>query len=65
MIAKIIAYGDSRESAIKKMQQALKELVIDGIKTNTELHLRILEDKQYRHGETTIHFLEQKLEREQ
>ena len=64
MIAKIITYGDTRSSAIKRMQQALQELVIDGIKTNIDLHLRILEDEHYLEGATTIHFLEHKLEKE-
>lgn len=64
MIAKIITYGDDRLSAIKRMKQALQELVIDGIKTNIDLHLRILDDPNYLNGETTIHFLEKKLEAE-
>src|SRR3989338_8978178 len=38
LIAKIIAYGDSRENALIKMRNALEEMVIEGIKTNLSLH---------------------------
>ena len=64
MIAKIIAYGQDRETAIMRMRHALHETVIDGIKTNLSLHLKILDDPDYRAGNITIHFLEKKLERE-
>jgi len=61
MIAKIITHGDTRESAITRMRGALSELVIDGIKTNTSLHLDILNDAAFQAGGTNIHFLEKKL----
>ena len=63
MIAKIIAYGQDRDTAIKRMRHALHETVIDGIKTNLPLHLKVLDDPDYQAGITTIHFLEKKLER--
>ena len=58
MIAKIIAYGESREIAIARMQNALNELIIDGIKTNTALHKKILKDPGFLKGGTNIHYLE-------
>ena len=61
MIAKIITHGDTRENAINRMRGALSELVIDGIKTNTALHLDILNDAAFQAGGTNIHFLEKKL----
>jgi acetyl-CoA carboxylase biotin carboxylase subunit len=39
----------------------LNELVIDGIKTNTPLHKRILADENFKNGGTNIHYLEKKL----
>lgn len=58
LIGKIISYGDTREIAIAKMKNALKEIVIDGIKTNIPLHQRILEDKKFLQGGVNIHYLE-------
>ena len=43
MIGKLITYGENRDVAIARARNALNELVIDGIKTNTPLHKRILE----------------------
>jgi acetyl-CoA carboxylase biotin carboxylase subunit len=61
MIGKIITHANTREEAIVRMQNALSELVIDGINTNTELHREILADAAFRQGGTNIHFLEKKL----
>jgi acetyl-CoA carboxylase, biotin carboxylase subunit len=61
MIGKLIAYGETREVAIARMKNALAELVIDGIKTNIELHLEILNDEGFKKGGTNIHYLEKKL----
>lgn len=58
MIAKVIAYGATRDIAIARMLNALNELVIDGIKTNIALHKRILQDPGFRAGGTNIHYLE-------
>jgi acetyl-CoA carboxylase biotin carboxylase subunit len=59
MIAKIICYGTDRASAISRMQHALDELIIDGIKTNVDLHRRILAEPNFQSGEFSIHTLEQ------
>jgi acetyl-CoA carboxylase biotin carboxylase subunit len=61
MIGKIITHANSREEAIVRMQNALSELVIDGIRTNIALHQEILADTAFRQGGTNIHFLEKKL----
>ena len=61
MIGKLIAYGENRTSALSRMRNALNELVIEGIKTNVPLHLRILDDAQFNEGGTDIHYLESKL----
>ncbi|HHV6366673.1 TPA: acetyl-CoA carboxylase biotin carboxylase subunit, partial [Haemophilus influenzae] len=54
MIAKLITYGDTREVAIRRMQNALSETIIDGIKTNIPLHELILEDENFQKGGTNI-----------
>lgn len=61
LIGKLIAYGNTRESAIARMQTALKEIGIDGIKTNVELQRDIMDDTHFQMGGTNIHYLEKKL----
>ncbi|QLB13632.1 biotin carboxylase /acetyl-CoA carboxylase carboxyltransferase subunit alpha [Bisgaardia hudsonensis] len=61
MIAKLITYGETRDIAIRRMQNALSETIIDGIKTNIPLHELILEDKNFQKGGANIHYLEEKL----
>lgn len=61
MIAKLITYGDTREVAIRRMQNALAETIISGIKTNIPLHELILSDENFQQGGTNIHYLEKKL----
>ncbi len=61
MIAKIITWGDDRESALSRMRTALDELVVDGIRTNTELHRDLVRDNAFAKGGVSIHYLEKKL----
>lgn len=64
MIGKLITYGENRGIAIARMRNALRELVVDGIKTNTDLQQRIMADENFQNGGTNIHYLEKKLESE-
>ncbi|PWQ94941.1 acetyl-CoA carboxylase biotin carboxylase subunit [Leucothrix pacifica] len=64
MIGKLIVHAEDRDSAIARMVGALDEMVIEGIKTNTPLQRRILEDDAFRAGGADIHYLEKKLESE-
>ncbi len=61
LIAEVIVKDKDREKTINKMKMALNELVINGIKTNKELHLRILEDNQFQNIGYYINYLEQEL----
>jgi acetyl-CoA carboxylase biotin carboxylase subunit len=58
MIAKVIAYGDTRAEAIARMRRALKEMKVDGIRTNIPFHLRMLEVESFIKGEATTKFIE-------
>ena len=58
MIAKLIAYGNTREEALARMRNALDELIIEGIKTNVSLHKKIINHPDFQQGKFTIHFLE-------
>ena len=61
MIAKVIACGDNRKSAVARMRTALNEMVIDGIKTNIVLHQEIFQHAAFKAGGTDIHYLEKRL----
>ena len=61
LIAKVIAYGDTREQAIARMRVALSEMIVEGIQTNLPLHQELMLDTAFMRGGTSIHYLEEKL----
>ena len=61
MVGKVISYGSTREQAIKRMQIALSEMVVEGIQTNIQLHRELMIDARFIEGGTNIHYLEHKL----
>jgi acetyl-CoA carboxylase biotin carboxylase subunit len=61
LIGKIITYGRDRSSALSRMRNALDEMVIDGIKTNIDLHADLVRDEAFKKGGVNIHYLEKKL----
>ncbi len=61
MIGKLIAHGETRDSALARIRTALAEVVIDGIETNIPLHRDIINDLAFMAGGTNIHYLEKKL----
>src|SRR5271170_7777862 len=61
LIGKIIAHGDTRETAIARMKNALAEMVIEGIRTNVALHQEIFNHAAFQKGGTDIHYLERRL----
>lgn len=58
MIAKIIAYGTTRNEAIAKMKRALEELVIDGIETNRDFVFQIIKTPDFIRGNFDTSFIE-------
>ena len=65
MIGKVITFSENRANAIIKMQNALDEMVIDGIKTNIPLQRLIMADKVFKKGGMNIHYLEKMLGEEE
>ncbi|EJL83391.1 acetyl-CoA carboxylase, biotin carboxylase subunit [Herbaspirillum sp. CF444] len=61
MVGKVISYGSTREQAIRRMQIALSEMVVEGISTNIPLHRELMVDARFIEGGTNIHYLEHKL----
>ncbi len=57
LIAKMIVHCNTRAEAICKMKRALEEFLIEGIKTNIPLHLKIMNEHDYIAGKVTIEFL--------
>ena len=61
LIAKIICHSEDRNSALNRVRNALNELVIDGIKTNTPLHRILANDPGFVNVDFNIHYLEKLL----
>ena len=57
LIAKLIVHADTRAEVIARAKAALREYVIDGIKTNIPLHLKILHDPDFNRGQFSTDFL--------
>ncbi|HJV56839.1 MAG TPA: acetyl-CoA carboxylase biotin carboxylase subunit, partial [Methylomirabilota bacterium] len=61
LIAKIIVHANDRGEAIARMQRALSETVVEGVKTTIPYHLKLLADPAFVAGESTLARLEQNL----
>ncbi len=61
LIAKVIAHGSTREEAIHRMIRALRTFMIEGVRTTIPLHLRILENEDFRAARFSTQFLEELL----
>lgn len=58
MIAKLICTAQTRDEAISTMERALSEFVIEGVKTTIPLHLKLMQDPNFRAGNFTTKFME-------
>lgn len=58
MIAKLITVAQTREEAITKMERALDEYFIEGIKTTIPFHVQLMKDEKFRKGDFTTKFME-------
>ena len=63
LLAKVIVYANTREECLSKAKYALDELVIDGINTTTELHKKLIREKDIIEGNFDIHWLEDNIHR--
>ncbi len=61
LLAKVISYGDTRAEAIARMERALHETVISGVKTTIPFQQFLLGDKEYRDGQAKLDFVERKM----
>lgn len=60
LLAKLIVFGNNRDEAIRRGKRALKELIIDGVKTLRDFHLKILEDDEFLSGKYTTNLIDKK-----
>lgn len=58
MIGKLIAVAQTREEAIKTMERALSEYVIEGVKTTIPFHLQLMQNEDFKSGNFTTKFIE-------
>jgi acetyl-CoA carboxylase biotin carboxylase subunit len=58
LVAKLIAYGDTRTEAIARMRRALEMFVVEGIKTSIPLQRKIMMDQDFMAGRLDTHFLD-------
>jgi acetyl-CoA carboxylase biotin carboxylase subunit len=63
LIAKLIAYGATREEAMARMERALSQFIVEGIFTSIPLHQEIFQDEDFRSGNFDTKFMEKFLER--
>lgn len=59
LLGKIIALGRTREAAIARLENALMEMSIEGVKTNITMHEALIRTPDFQQGGPHIHFLEQ------
>lgn len=59
MIAKLIVLGKSRNEAIKKMKSALSEFIVDGIDTNIDFQMEIMNHRKFQSGNFGTDFIEE------
>jgi acetyl-CoA carboxylase biotin carboxylase subunit len=61
LIAKIVAWAPTRDEAISRLQRALRETVIEGVKTTIPFHLRVLENAFFRRGAVYTNFIARRM----
>lgn len=61
MVGKLIVWGRNRDEAIARMERALREFVIEGVKTTIPFHLRIMENAFFRRGEVYTNFIQRRM----
>jgi acetyl-CoA carboxylase biotin carboxylase subunit len=57
LLAKAVAFGDTREAAIARMERALRETVVEGVQTTVGICLELLASREFRAGKYDIGFL--------
>ena len=62
LLAKLLAWGETREQAIQRMSRALDEYVISGIQTVIPFHKQVMANSDFQSGDYSTHFIQDKME---
>jgi len=62
LLAKIVVHGADRDEAIRRMERALSECVLEGVRTTRPFHERILANQFYRRGEVFTNFIQRRMD---
>jgi acetyl-CoA carboxylase biotin carboxylase subunit len=58
LLAKLVAWGETRMQSIERMSKALRGFIVEGVKTNIPLHEKVLDSPAFARGELDTRFLE-------
>ena len=58
MVCKLITTAQTREEAITKMDRALSEFIVEGVKTTIPFHQQLMRDPKFKEGDYTTKFME-------
>ncbi len=58
LLAKLIVSGNTRNDCILRMKRALESFIVEGIKTNVDMHMKIIEDEDFKAGNFSTKFME-------
>ena len=61
LISKLIVWGRDRNEAISRMQRALYEYTIVGVKSNIPFHQAVMENERFVRGELGTHFVDREV----
>lgn len=59
MVSKLITVAQTREEAIKKMDRALGEYIVEGVRTTIPFHQKLMRNERFQKGDFTTKFLEE------
>jgi acetyl-CoA carboxylase biotin carboxylase subunit len=62
LLAKLISFGPSRQEAIRTMQRALEEFLIEPIRTTIPLHKQIFNDPAFQRGQISTNYIDRQLQ---
>jgi pyruvate carboxylase subunit A len=57
LFAKIVVWGDTRDTVVERMKRALTETHVEGIETNIPFHLKVLDDNSFKKGDIDTTFI--------
>jgi acetyl-CoA carboxylase biotin carboxylase subunit len=61
LLAKLIVWGADRAQAVTRMRRALVDLIIQGVETSRDFHIRVMDDEEFRRGDIDIQWLERRV----